>query len=88
VREASAALDTLPDWAGFDALLLGLPSPTEAPLTQADITHTIATERRQRNVPRFRVEKAPRQPRKAKSPRRRLPWNLFEDLFSLLEGKL
>jgi len=34
------------------------------------------------------VEKAPRKARKAKSPRQRLPWNLFNDLFSLLEGKL
>ncbi len=88
MREASAALDTLPDWQALDALLFGNVLTPETPPTQADITRTIATERQQRHVPRFLVEKAPRKARKAKSPRRRLPWNLFNDLFALLEGKL
>lgn len=88
VREASAALDTLPPWDDFGALLSGQPPPHETPATQEDITRTIVAERRQRTVPHFTQRKAPRKPRKARPPRRRLPRGLFDEILSLLEGKL
>jgi len=92
VREASAALDTLQDWAACEALLQGaLSPPTEAPPTQEEIARTLAAERRARSVPRVRAGKAPPKPRTAKPPRRRLPRGLFAEMLSFLrslEGKL
>jgi hypothetical protein len=87
VREASAALDTLPSWSGFDMSVFGTPPPPETPPTQEDITRIIASERRQRSLPRFAVEKAPRKPRKTK-PRRQLPRGLFAEMLSFLEERL
>lgn len=89
VREASAVLDTLPNWDEFDALMTGNPPPRETSPTQEEITHTLVAERRQRKVPLFPLHKAPRKPRKPKAPRRRLPRGLFDEMLSfLLEGKL
>jgi hypothetical protein len=83
VREASVALDTLPNWEVFDTLLQRTPSPPpETLLTQEEITHLIAAERKVRSVPHFTVEKAPRKPRKPKPPRRLLPRGLFDEIFS------
>jgi len=90
VREASAALDSIPDWGAFDALLQSvLTPPAEAPPTQEEIARTITVESRSRNVPRFMVQKAPRKPRKAALPRQRVPRGLLNEMFSFLfEGKL
>jgi hypothetical protein len=90
VREASAALDSVPDWGAFDVLLQGvLTPPAETPPTQEEIARTITAERRSRTVPRFMVQKAPRKPRKATPPRQRLPRGLLNEMFSFLfEGKL
>jgi tetratricopeptide (TPR) repeat protein len=89
VREASTALDALPDWEAFDALMSGeLAPPDETPLTQEEIAHVIDCERGMRKVPHFLLTRAPRKPRKPKSPRRRLPRGLLDELFSFLEGRL
>jgi hypothetical protein len=89
VREASTALDALPDWGAFDALMSDtLAPPDETPLTQEEIAHVIDRERGMRKVPHFPLTRAPRKPRKPKSPRRRLPHGLLDELFSLLEGRL
>ena len=49
VRDASAALEALPDWGLFDALLTGaLSPPTETALTQEEIAHIIERERQNR----------------------------------------
>jgi hypothetical protein len=90
VREASAALDALPDWGGFDTFLQGVfVPPAEAPPTQEEITRTITAECRSRNIPRFMGQKAPRTPRRAPASRQRLPRGLLNEMLSfLLEGKL
>jgi hypothetical protein len=90
VREASAALDALPDWGGFEAFLQSaFAPPTEAPPTQAEIARTITAERRSRNLPRFMGQKAPRRPGRALASRQRLPRGVFNEMLSfLLEGKL
>jgi hypothetical protein len=83
VREASAALDNLPDWGLLDALLAGRPSPaTEATLTQEEIAHIIARERQSRKTPQFPTTAAPRQRRRSKPRRHRLPRGLLEDIFA------
>ena len=52
VREASAALDSLPEWAMFNAMLTGMLSPsTETALTQEEIAHIIERERQSRTDP-------------------------------------
>jgi hypothetical protein len=49
VREASTALDSLPEWGMFDAILTGMLSPpTETALTQEEIAHIIERERSRR----------------------------------------
>jgi len=83
VREASTALDSLPDWGMLDAMLTGMLSPpTETALTQEEIAHIIERERRNRTTPRFPATPISRKRRRAKPPRRRLPRGLFEDIFS------
>src|SRR6266568_343081 len=83
VREASTALDSLPDWGMLDAMLTGMLSPpTETALTQEEIAHIIERERRNRTTPRFPATPTSRKRRRAKPPRRRLPRGLFEDIFS------
>jgi len=77
VREASVALDALPNWELFDALLSGaLAPPAAAALTPEEIHHVIDLERGIRKVPQFPVTKAPRKPRTAKPPRQRLPGSM------------
>ncbi|MBI3797775.1 MAG: hypothetical protein HY268_12510 [Deltaproteobacteria bacterium] len=90
VREASAALDSLPDWSAFDALLQGvLTPPAEAPPTQEEVARTITVECRSRSIPRFMGQKASRKPRRTPSPRQQLPRGLLNEMLSfLLEGKL
>ena len=83
VREASTALDSLPDWGMFDAVLTGmLSSPTETTLPQEEIAHIIERERRSRTTPRFPATPTSRKRRRSKPPRRRLPRGLLEDIFS------
>src|SRR5262249_37702397 len=90
VRAASAALDALPDWGGFDGSLHGVfMPPAEAPPTQEEMTRTITAECRTRTVPRFTARKAPRKSHTAPSPRQWLPRGLLNKLLSsLLEGNL
>src|SRR5207244_4962175 len=79
VREASAALDSLPDWGMFDAVLTGVLSPpTETALTQEEIAHVIERERRNRTTPRFPATSTPRKRRRSKPQRHRLPRGLVE----------
>ena len=83
VREASAALDNLPEWAMFNAMLTGMLSPpTETALTQEEIAHIIERERQSRRTPQFTATSTPRKRRRSKPPRRRLPRGLLEDIFS------
>ena len=83
VREASAALDSLPEWDMFDAVLTGMLSPpTETALTQEEIAHIIERERRSRTTPQFPATPTSRKRRRSKPPRRRLPRGLLEDIFS------
>jgi hypothetical protein len=83
VREASTALDSLPDWDMFDAVLTGMRSPpTETVLTQGEITRIIERERRIRTTPRFPATPPPRKRRRSKPRRPRLPRGLLEDIFS------
>ncbi len=83
VREASAALDSLPEWGMLDAVLTGgLSPPTETALTQEEITHIIERERRNRTTPQFPATPTSRKRRRSQPPRRRLPRGLFEDIFS------
>ena len=61
VREASAALDTLPEWGMFDAMLTGMFSPpTETALTQEEIACIIECERQSRRTPQFTATPVPR----------------------------
>ena len=83
VRDASAALETLPEWGMFDAVLTGMFSPpTETALTQEEIAHIIERERRNRTTPRFPATLTPRKQRRPKPRRHRLPRGLLEDIFS------
>jgi len=83
VREASTALDSLPDWGMFDAVLTGVLSPpTETALTQEEITQIIERERRNHTTPQFPATPTSRKRRRSKPPRRRLPRGLLEDIFS------
>jgi tetratricopeptide (TPR) repeat protein len=83
VREASAALDGLPDWGMFDAVLTGMLSPpTETALTQEEIAHIIERERRSRTTLQFPATPTSRKRRRSKPPRRRLPRGLLEEIFS------
>jgi hypothetical protein len=83
VREASAALDSLPDWGMFDAMLTGMLSPpTETALTQEEIAHIIERECQSRTTPQFTVTSTPRKRRRSKPRRHRLPRGLLEDIFS------
>jgi hypothetical protein len=83
VREASAALDTLPDWGLFDAVLAGVRSPqAETVLTQEEIASIIERERQTRTTPQFPATPTSRKPRRPKPPRRRLPRGLLEEIFS------
>jgi hypothetical protein len=83
VREASAALDSLPDWGMLDAMLTGMPSPpSETALTQEEIMHIIARERQSRRTPQFPATPTPRKRRRSKPRRPRLPRGLLEDIFS------
>ena len=86
MREASMALDALPNWGMFDALLSGAPAPLgEAAPTQEEIHHVIDLERGMRKTPQFPLLKAPRKPRKTKPSRRRLPRGLFDEMLSFLD---
>lgn len=86
MREASMALDALPNWGMFDALLSGAPAPLgEASVTQEEINHVIDLERGMRKTPQFPLLKAPRKPRTTKPPRRRLPRGLFDEMLSFLD---
>jgi hypothetical protein len=83
VREASAALDTLPEWGMFDAMLTGMFSPpTETALTQEEIACIIECERQSRRTPQFTATPVPRKRRRSKPRRHRLPRGLLEDIFS------
>ena len=83
VREASAALDNLPEWAMFNAMLTGMLSPpTEMALTQEEIARIIERERRSRTTPQFPATPTSRKRRRSKPPRRRLPRGLLEEIFS------
>jgi hypothetical protein len=83
VREASAALDNLPEWAMLNAMFTGMFSPpTETALTQEEIAHIIARECQSRRPPQFLATPTSRKRRRSKSPRRRLPRGLLEDIFS------
>ena len=83
VREASVALDNLPEWAMFHAMLTGMLSPpTETALTQEEIAHIIERERQNRRTPQFPATPTPRKRRRSKPPRHRLPRGLLEDIFS------
>jgi hypothetical protein len=83
VREASAALDNLPEWAMFNAMLTGMLSPpTEMALTQEEIARIIERERRSRTTPQFPSTPTSRKRRRSKTPRRRLPRGLLEEIFS------
>jgi hypothetical protein len=83
VRDASAALDSLPDWGMLDAVLTGVLSPpTETALTQEEIAHIIERERRARTTPQFPATPTCRKRRRSKPPRHRLPRGLLEDIFS------
>jgi len=83
VREASTALDNLPEWAMFNAMLTGMLSPsTETALTQEEIAHIIERERQSRTTPQFTATSTPRKRHRSKPPRLRLPRGLLEDIFS------
>jgi hypothetical protein len=83
VREASAALDNLPEWAMFNAMLTGMLSPSaETALTQEEIAHIIEDERQSRRTPQFLATPASRKRRQSKPRRHRLPRGLLEDIFS------
>jgi len=83
VREASAALDNLPEWAMLNAMFTGMFSPpTETALTQEEIAHIIERERQSRRTPQFTATSTPRKRRRSKPPRRRLPRGLLEEIFS------
>src|SRR4029453_8962153 len=83
VREASTALDSLPDWGMFDSVLTGMLSPpTETALTQEEITHIIERERKSRPPPQFLATPTARKRRRSTPPRRRLPRGLLEEIFS------
>jgi len=83
VRDASAALETLPEWGMFDAVLSGMLSPpTETALTQEEIADIIERERRNRTTPQFSAPLTSRKRRRPKPPRRQLPRGLLEEIFS------
>jgi hypothetical protein len=83
VREASAALDNLPEWAMLNAMFTGMFSPpTESAPTQEEIAHIIERERQSRRTPQFTATPAPRKRRQSKPRRHRLPRELLEDIFS------
>lgn len=90
VREASAALATLPDWGMLEALMAGPDAASDATtLTPAAITRIIAQERRVRKAPRFAPAQKTRVRRRTR-PKRQVPRGLFEELLSFLafEGRL
>jgi hypothetical protein len=83
VREASTALDSLPDWGMFDAVLTGVLSPpTETALTQEEIAHIIERECQNRRTPQFPATPTSRKRRRSKPRRHQLPRGLLEDIFS------
>jgi hypothetical protein len=86
VREASAALHMLPAGIGLPPWMWDNPAPSESPATQEEIQHTIAAERRHRATPRFTHGRAPRRRRQARRPRRHPMRDLFEEMFTWLEG--
>ena len=87
VREASVALDALPNWDLFGAFLSDAFSPSFATSpTQEEINQVTDRERRIRKVPRFPVTKAPRKPRTTNPPRRRLSRGLFDEILSFFES--
>jgi hypothetical protein len=83
MREASTALDNLPEWAMFNAMLTGMLSPsTETALTQEEIVRIIERERQNRRTPQFPATPTSRKRRRSKPRRHRLPHGLLEDIFS------
>jgi hypothetical protein len=83
MREASTALDNLPEWAMLNAMSTGMFSPpTETALTQEEIARIIERERQSRRTPQFLATPTPRKRRRPKPPRLRLPRGLLEDIFS------
>jgi hypothetical protein len=86
VREASTALQTLPTGIRLPPWLWDSPTPSESPVTQEEIQHIIAAERRRRATPRFSHGREPSRRRQVKASRRQPLRGLFEDLFTWLEG--
>lgn len=80
LREASAALDTLPPGIGFDPFMPDDPFTWAAAPTQEEIMRVVAAERRRLEIPRFAVEKAP------PTPRGRRQRDLFEELVEFLDS--
>jgi hypothetical protein len=86
VREASAALHTLPLGLELPPWMWDIPAASESPVTQEEIQHIIAAERRRRATPRFSHGREPGRRRQVKASRRQPLQGLFEDLLTWLEG--
>ena len=83
VRDASTALETLPEWGLFDAVLTrALSLSAEKALTQEEIAPIIERERQSRTTPQFSATPTSRKRRRPKSPRHLLPRGLLEEIFS------
>jgi hypothetical protein len=88
VREASRALENLPQWNLLDSLLTGAPglSPEEPAPTPEDIAVTIDVERHSQRAPRFSTTKPSRSARPQKPKRNRAPpFNMLEEMLSFLD---
>jgi hypothetical protein len=84
VREASAALDTIPSETGFDRVMPDDSFNDDRAPAQEEIMRTVAAERRSPDIPRFAVEKARSARRRRRRPREP---DLFEELVALLRGQ-
>jgi hypothetical protein len=87
VREAAAALQTLPVGNWFNPLVWDSPALSESPATQEEIQRTIRSERQRRTTPRFIDTRAPQRRRRRRSARRPTLRGMFRDLFTWTEGK-
>jgi tetratricopeptide (TPR) repeat protein len=87
VREASAALQTLPAGIGLNPWMWDSPPLSEVPATQEEIQRTIDAERQRRATPAFSRAREPRQRRRRMPVRRQSMRDLFEDLYPWMEGK-
>ena len=83
VREASQALENVPQWDLLDSLLVGGPGPAleEAP-TPAEIAQTIDVERHNQHAPRFFMARNSRSSRPKKPKRNREPFGMIEEMLS------